>query len=111
MGECRFQDEVLDALRFLMRENQSLKESINQMALDLTALNAAVANETAVDQSVITLLTTLAGELATANDAGDTAAIASIVSTMQANAQSLSAAVAANTPAPASSIPVEGTVS
>jgi hypothetical protein len=76
-----------------------LESTVNQMALDLTALQAAVAQETAVDQSVETLLTTLAAELSTANDAGDTAAIAQIVTTMQTNAAALGAAVTANTPA------------
>jgi hypothetical protein len=98
MSDGDFKTEVLESLRFLVRQIKTLTESTDKMALDLTALNTAVANETAVDQSVITLLTTLAGELSTANDAGDTAAIAGIVSTMQANAAGLSAAVTANTP-------------
>ena len=82
-----------------------LERKLDLMALDLTALNAAVTAETTVDQSVETLLTTLAAELATANDAGDQAAIAQIVTTMQANAATLGAAVTANTPAPAVAAP------
>lgn len=74
----------------------------NQMIMaDLTALQAAVAAETTIDQSVATLLTTLANELATANAAGDQAAIDAIVTTMQQNATTLSAAIMANTPAAA----------
>ena len=72
-------------------------KKINQMALDLKALQDAVAAETTLDQSVVTLLTTLASELAAANSAGDQAAIDAIVKTMQDNAATLSAAVAANT--------------
>ena len=68
--------------------------------LDVTALQTAVANETTLDQSVITLLNTLASELQAANDAGDQTTINSIVATMQQNATALAAAVAANTPAP-----------
>ena len=82
-----------------------LERKLDLMALDLTALNAAVTAETTVDQSVETLLTTLAAELATANDAGDQAAIAQIVTTMQQNAATLGAAVTANTPAPAVAAP------
>lgn len=71
-----------------------------KIMLDVTALQTAVANETTLDQSVITLLNTLASELQAANDAGDQTTINSIVATMQQNATALAAAVAANTPAP-----------
>ena len=66
----------------------------------LANLQAAVANETTVDQSVLTLLTTLAAEIAAASPTGDNPAIDSVVATMTANAAALSAAVTANTPAP-----------
>ena len=66
----------------------------------LANLQAAVANETTVDQSVLTLLTTLAAEIAAASPTGDNPAIDSVVATMTANAAALSAAVTANPPAP-----------
>ena len=75
-----------------------------KIMLDVTALQTAVANETTLDQSVITLLNTLASELQAANDAGDQTTINSIVATMQQNATALAAAVAANTPAPAAPV-------
>lgn len=102
--------ELLQAAFDLALESRAriirIESRLYEMALDLTALQAAVANETAIDQSVETLLNTLAAELATANDAGDTAAIAAIVTTMQSNAATLGQAVAANTPAPAPVAPV-----
>lgn len=67
------------------------------MALDFTALRSAVAQETTLDQSVITLITQWAAQIQAAN--GDQTALNEIVGTMQSNAQSLSAAVTANTPA------------
>lgn len=90
---------MFQSLAEIRQSLSALHRKLDQMALDLSTLNAAVAQEAAVDQSVITLLTTLAGELSAANDAGDQTAIAGIVSTMQANAANLAAAVAANTPA------------
>jgi hypothetical protein len=64
----------------------------------LTDLQTAVANETTIDQSVITLLQTLAADLAAALANNDTAAIQAVVATMQQNATALAAAVSANTP-------------
>jgi hypothetical protein len=73
------------------------------MALDITALQTAVAQETTVDSAVETLLTSLSGELQTliANSGNtvDPAALQAIVNTMTANATTLQAAVSANTPA------------
>ncbi len=70
----------------------------------LASLQAAVANETTVDQSVLTLLTTLAAEIAAASPTGDNPAIDAVVTTMQANAAALAAAVTANTPVPAPTV-------
>lgn len=67
------------------------------MAL-LDALNTAVANETTVDQSVITLLNGLSQQLKDAIAAADPAAIQAVVDQIDTNTAALSAAVAANTP-------------
>lgn len=67
--------------------------------IDLTRLQAAVAAETTIDQSVETLLTQLAQQI---KDAGtDQAALSAITDQMEANAKSLSGAITANTPAAA----------
>lgn len=65
--------------------------------MDLTALQTAVANETTVGQSAITLLAQLTA-LVQAN-IGDPVALQTIVDQVNADSQSLSAAVTANTPA------------
>ena len=65
----------------------------------LANLQAAVAAQTTVTQSVLTLLSTMAAEIAAASPTGDNPAIDAVVTTMNANATSLAAAVTANTPA------------
>ena len=93
---------------------------VRQMAINVAALQAAVAAETTVDQSVLTLIQglvasqqSLSAQLAAAIAANDPAALAAVqsaidasVATMQTNAASLSAAVAANTaPTPTTTAP------
>ena len=70
------------------------------MAL-LDNLTTAAANETTVDASVEALLTTLSAAIQKllAAPTVDPAALQAIVNTMNNNAATLSAAVAANTPA------------
>lgn len=84
----------LDILLQLIR-NTNMKENI--IMADVTALQAAVEQETEVTTSVVTLLNELAAELAAAN--GDQAAIDEVVAKMTANADTLAEAVATNTPA------------
>ena len=60
-------------------------------------LQDAVAAETTVQKSVITLLDTLFADLKAAGT--DPAAIAAVVASINANKDALAAAVAANTPA------------
>ena len=78
----------------------TLKEFQMSATNSLANLQAAVANETTVTQSVLTLLTTLAAEIAAASPTGDNPAIDAVVTTMQANATALAAALAANPPGP-----------
>ena len=87
-------ERKLDLL--LERQQINMSTTTNSLA----NLQAAVAAETAVDQSVLTLLTTLAAEIASASPTGDNPAIDAVVATMQANAASLAAAVTQNTPTP-----------
>lgn len=76
---------------------ESLSERITRMALDLTELRAAVAENTAVDQSAIQLLNTLLDEVESLK--GDPAAIQALVDDIRASNDTLGAAVAAGTPA------------
>lgn len=62
-------------------------------------VNAAVANETTVEKSVITLLQGISQQLRDAQASGDPAALDQVVSNINANTKALSDAVAANTPA------------
>ena len=76
---------------------ESLSERITRMALDLTELRDAVAENTAVDQSAIQLLTTLLDEVESLK--GDPEAIQALVDDIRASNATLGAAVAAGTPA------------
>lgn len=73
-----------------------LTQKQEMIMLDLTALQTAVETETTVEESVIVLLNQLAADLAAAQ--GNQAAIDAVVAQMTANADSLAAAVTANTP-------------
>lgn len=76
----------------LQQEGQSLMATI-------TDVQTAVANETTVEQSAITLLQQLSQMLQAALAANDPAQVQAVVDQINANAQALSDAVAANTPA------------
>jgi uncharacterized membrane protein affecting hemolysin expression len=73
------------------------------MALDITALQTAVANQTTVDASVETLITGMAAQIQTLINASgstvDPAALQALVDTMTQNNAALQAAVSTNTPA------------
>lgn len=64
----------------------------------LADIQAAVAAETTVEQSVITLLNTLSADLKAAIASNDPAAMQAVVDQLNTNAQTLAAAVTANTP-------------
>ena len=85
---------------------QLLKQE-NQMAIDLTAVTAEVANNTSVTSSVVTLLgnlTALIKAIPPSTDPVTQAALDQLTATLSANDTSVAAAVVANTPAaPASS--------
>ncbi len=73
------------------------------MAIDITKLQAAVAQETTVQQSAIVLLGALTTEIksisAGTTDAATQASLDALVATMNTNNPALAAAVAQNTPA------------
>jgi hypothetical protein len=78
-------------------------ERLQQMSVDITALTAAVTQDTSVEQSAITLLQALTAEITTiSNNSGDAAtqtALNALVTQVNTNVTNLGAAVAANTPA------------
>ena len=93
-------ERKLDAITALL--NQLVKEN-TQMALDITALQTAVANETTVEKSAITLIGGLAAQIQTlideSQDEVDPAALQALVDQMTASQTALATAVTANTPA------------
>jgi peptidoglycan hydrolase CwlO-like protein len=80
-----------------LSEISELKGEIEEMALDFTELNKAVANETTVEASAVVLITQFAQEIAA--NAGDQQAIHDLADKMNQSATALATAVAANTPA------------
>jgi hypothetical protein len=84
---------VINKLNNLKRQGRKLE---NTMALDFTALNAAVANNTTVEQSAITLITQIAQEIA--QNADDQATVSTLADQLNQQASALAASVAANTP-------------
>lgn len=92
-------EAIHQSLKSLHRKTDIMNASVN-------ALTLAVANETTVEASVVTLLTNLAAQLQNGIDAGDLAAIQAATTQLTTNAATLSAAVVANTPTPPA--PVSG---
>jgi hypothetical protein len=82
--------EVLSLLRNILRKETDI------MA-DLTALTAAVERAVTVEESAIALIQGIAAELAAAKT--DPAAVQALADKLNAEADSLSVAVSANTPA------------
>lgn len=74
----------------------SITLKLKHMATDLTALTAAVAKDTEVDESAITLLNGLKAALDAAGT--DPVALKALSDQIGANTDKLAAAVAANTP-------------
>jgi hypothetical protein len=83
--------------RVLLSIVRKMQKQETTMATDLTALTAAVAADTDVDNSAIILLNQLSQMLKDA--ATDPQAIADIAAALDANSAALAAAVVANTPA------------
>lgn len=81
--------------------NQIL-EIVQKIMVDLTALTAAVAQETTVDNSAIALLKALTAEIASisasSTDPATQTALNALVTTVNGNVAGLAAAVSANTP-------------
>jgi len=73
------------------------------MAVDLSALEAAVANNNTVDASAIAVIEGITQQIRdaiAADDLGDSEAINALVASLEASTTSLAAAVSANTTPP-----------
>jgi hypothetical protein len=84
-----------------------LQKEINTMAT-IDDIKAAVTAETTLEGSLVTLLNQVVGNLKAAVAANDPAALQAVLDQLQANANTMSAALQANTPAaaPAPAAPV-----
>jgi hypothetical protein len=92
--------QVLDNQAAIAAQLDSLLKGQTIMAQDLTALQAAVTNETTVTASAVTLIQGIAAQLTAALAAGaDPVALAAMATQLNASAAALAAAVTANTPA------------
>lgn len=103
-GEQRILVPILEVLEVVLKELRDLRHDTNRILsqgettlADLEALSAAVAENTNVDESAITLLNSLADELRAA--ATDPEAIAALADQLSGESSRLAAAVSANTPA------------
>lgn len=84
---------ILEILRTILTK---LDTQESKIMADLTAITAAVTNNTTVEDSAIALINGLAAQIAAAGT--DPAALASLTDSLTTESASLAAAVAANTP-------------
>ena len=89
-------DQKLD--RIIAMLNTLITKENQEMAV-LQDIQAAVTAEKTVEDSVVTLLTSISAQLKAALAANDPAAVQAIVDQINTNAATLAAAVTANTPA------------
>jgi methyl-accepting chemotaxis protein len=87
---------TLDALERIESRLGGLSTGVNEMALDLSGMQAEISENTDVVQSAASLLGRLAQEIRDA--AGDPAALEALATQLDQNNQALAQAVAANTP-------------
>jgi len=86
-----------DKLDLILQKLNSIIAKENEMAGELDALTAEVANATTVEQSAITLIQGLAAQLAAAGT--DPAKLQALHDQLMASDAALAAAIQANTPA------------
>lgn len=92
----RIRNENLYILFYLLHE---LNIKVNILMATIQDVQAAVAAESSVDDSVVTLLQSIVQQLKDAQASNDPAALDAVVASIQANTKKLSDAVVANTPA------------
>ncbi len=89
-----FDSLTIDLLKEILHKENKIMATIQDV-------QAAVAAESTVDDSIIALLNGIVQQLKDAQASGDPAALDAVVQGIQANTAKLQAAVTANTPAPA----------
>lgn len=89
-------DEIVGLLHQLRRDVRGIDDKEKLLTVQTDALLAEVANDTTVDQGILTLLTGLSASLA--DEPAAQAAIDGVVATLAENRQALSDAITANTP-------------
>lgn len=87
-------EHKLDRILHLLEE---IKKKEAHMSVELDALTVQVTENTDLERSAITLIEGIAALLAAAKD--DPVKIAALAASLKASAESLSAAISANTPA------------
>jgi hypothetical protein len=92
-------EDVIHAIARIERVVNQLHTEGHEIMATLADIQAAVAAEKTVEDSVITLLGQISQQLKDAIAANDPAAMQAVVDQIDANAKSLSDAVTANTPA------------
>ncbi len=80
----------------ILKQFTIIQQKLDKMATDLTALQAAVARDTTVDESAITLLKGLKAALDAAGT--DPVALKALSDQLGSNSDALAAAVSENTP-------------
>lgn len=90
---------LVNLTTFVVKKISAIQQQETAEMATLADIQTAVANETTVEQSAITLLQQLSQQLQAALASNDPNAIQSVVDQLNANAQALADAVSANTPA------------
>ena len=91
--------EVRKTIGQLQTAVSNLNQRISTLMATMQDLRDAVARNTSVDDSVLTLLQGISQQLKDAQAQNDPQAIADVIAQLDANTQKMSDAVAANTPA------------
>lgn len=92
-------DEVLDRLDVLSRKLGLVLDKQETIMATMDELKAAVARNTAIDDSVVALLQGISQQLKDALASGNPQAITEVIAQLDANTQKMADAVTANTPA------------
>ena len=90
--------EVMRRLDLIDQKTDLIKESTETIMATIQELKDAVARNTSVDDSVLTLLQGISQQLKDAQAANDPQAISDVIAQLDANTQKMTDAVTANTP-------------
>lgn len=85
--------------KHILEHLQELNFKVNIIMATLQDILADVQSESALDDSIVTLLTNISQQLKTAQATQDPAALQSVIDQIDANKKKISDAVTANTPA------------